>query len=161
MVTNFPTFTISYEVKCKESSDILATETLLGLLGVEEWPLFDSPTIVTRCCASISLATLSPFLPPTRPHASSSSLFWHWADLQPEDSERGTEDWRKPRGGRKHESKELEKARGREHVWEGWARERKRQTVKQWSGCSCYHQGNEGRSAETWRESERERVSPY
>lgn len=35
-------------------------------------PLFDSPTIVTRCCASISLATLSPFLPPTRPHASSS-----------------------------------------------------------------------------------------
>lgn len=32
---------------------------------------------------------------------------------------------------RKHESKELEKARGREHVWEGWARERKRQTVKQ------------------------------
>lgn len=112
-------------------------------------PLSDSPTIVTRCCASISLATLSPFLPPTRPHASSSSLFWHWADLQPEDSERGTEDWRKPRGGRKHESKELEKARGREHVWEGWARERKRQTVKQWSGCFCYHQGNEGRSAET------------
>lgn len=64
-------------------------------------PLFDSPTIVTRCCASISLATLSPFLPPTRPHASSSSLFWHWTDLQPEDSERGTEDWRKPRGNMK------------------------------------------------------------
>lgn len=112
-------------------------------------PPFNSSIILIRCYASISLATLSPFHPPTCPRASFSPLSWHWADLQPEDSKRGIEDGRKVKGGRKHESKTLEK----ERVWEGGgARERKRQTVKQWSGCSCYHQGNRGRSAETEKE---------
>lgn len=70
----------------------------------------------------------------------------------------GREDWRKLEGGRKHERKELESTRGREQAREGWARERKRQSVKQWSGCSCYHQGKGGRSAKAWRERERERM---
>ena len=62
-------------------------------------------------------------------------------------------------GGRRHERKELERARGREamQAGEGWARERKHQNVKQWSGCSCHHQGKGGRSAKTWRGREKNR----
>lgn len=109
-----------------------AAETVLGLkrpfdslsvrLHVSVAPL----SIFIRGCASISLTTLSLVLPPTRPLASFPFLSWHWADLWPEGSkrDRGREDWRKLEGGRKHERKELENARGREHAGEGWAREK-------------------------------------
>lgn len=103
-----------------------------------------APTIFTRSHASISLTTLSPFLPP--PLASFPFLSWHWAALWPEGSKRdwGREDRRKKSTGRREETWK-EGARGRE----GWEKERNCQRVEQWSGCSCYRQGKGERSAKT------------